>query len=91
VAAANEIAREIADNTSPVSVALARRLLWGMLGAEHRWRPTAPTRARCSPVASPPTRARAVLSFSRSARRSSRQDQRRLADVTPWRNASEFG
>jgi enoyl-CoA hydratase/carnithine racemase len=33
--AANELAREIADNTAPVSVALARRLLWRMLGASH--------------------------------------------------------
>ena len=33
--AANDIAREIAENTAPVSVALARRMLWTMLGAEH--------------------------------------------------------
>ncbi len=33
--AARELAREIADNAAPVSVALARQLLWGMLGAEH--------------------------------------------------------
>ncbi|HEY4996622.1 MAG TPA: crotonase/enoyl-CoA hydratase family protein [Solirubrobacteraceae bacterium] len=33
--AANALAREIADNTAPVSVALARQLLWRMLGAEH--------------------------------------------------------
>ncbi len=33
--AAHEIAREIADNTAPVSVALARRMMWTMLGAEH--------------------------------------------------------
>ena len=33
--AAYAVAREIADNTAPVSVALARRLLWTMLGAEH--------------------------------------------------------
>jgi len=33
--AAQAIAREIADNTAPVSVALGRRLLWSMLGAEH--------------------------------------------------------
>ena len=32
---AHELAREIADNTAPVSVALARRMLWTMLGAEH--------------------------------------------------------
>jgi enoyl-CoA hydratase/carnithine racemase len=33
--AARNLAREIADNAAPVSVALARRLLWTMLGAEH--------------------------------------------------------
>ncbi len=33
--AARELAREIADNTAPVSVALARQLMWRMLGAEH--------------------------------------------------------
>ena len=34
-AAANALAREIADSAAPVSVALARRLLWTMLGAGH--------------------------------------------------------
>ena len=33
--AAHALAREIADNTAPVSVATARRLLWTMLGAQH--------------------------------------------------------
>jgi enoyl-CoA hydratase/carnithine racemase len=33
--AARRIAREIADNTSAVSVALARQLMWRMLGADH--------------------------------------------------------
>jgi enoyl-CoA hydratase/carnithine racemase len=33
--AAYELAREIADNTAPVSVALARQMMWRMLGAEH--------------------------------------------------------
>src|SRR3984885_2826224 len=33
--AANALAREIADNAAPVSVALARRMMWTMLGAEH--------------------------------------------------------
>jgi len=32
---AQEIAREIVDNTSSVSVALTRQLLWRMLGADH--------------------------------------------------------
>ncbi|MBO4238627.1 MULTISPECIES: enoyl-CoA hydratase-related protein [Pseudonocardia] len=35
--AAYAIAREIADNTSAVSVALTRQLLWGMLGAPTPW------------------------------------------------------
>lgn len=35
LAAANALAREIADNTAPVSVALTRQMLWRMLGADH--------------------------------------------------------
>jgi enoyl-CoA hydratase/carnithine racemase len=33
--AAHELAHEIAQNTAPVSVALARQMMWRMLGAEH--------------------------------------------------------
>src|SRR5690348_5043427 len=33
--AARELAREIVDNSAPVSVALARRMMWTMLGARH--------------------------------------------------------
>jgi enoyl-CoA hydratase/carnithine racemase len=33
--AARELAREIADNTAPVSVALARQMMWRMRGGEH--------------------------------------------------------
>ncbi|MFZ4603748.1 MAG: crotonase/enoyl-CoA hydratase family protein [Caulobacterales bacterium] len=33
--AAQAIAREIVDNTAPVSVALTRQMLWRMLGADH--------------------------------------------------------
>jgi enoyl-CoA hydratase/carnithine racemase len=35
VGAARELASEIASNAAPVSVALARRLMWTMLGAGH--------------------------------------------------------
>ncbi len=35
VGAAREVAREISENAAPVSVAISRRLLWRMLGAEH--------------------------------------------------------
>ena len=33
--AARALAGEIAENTAPVSVALARQMMWRMLGAEH--------------------------------------------------------
>ena len=33
--AARELAREIVENAAPVSVALARRMMWTMLGASH--------------------------------------------------------
>jgi enoyl-CoA hydratase/carnithine racemase len=33
--AARALAQEIAENTAPVSVAIARQLMWRMLGAEH--------------------------------------------------------
>ncbi len=35
LATARTLAREIADNTSPVSVAITRQMMWRMLGAEH--------------------------------------------------------
>ena len=35
IAAARELAYEIADNTAPVAVALARQMMWRMLGAAH--------------------------------------------------------
>jgi enoyl-CoA hydratase/carnithine racemase len=35
VGQATALAREIADSTAPVSVAMARRLMWRMLGAAH--------------------------------------------------------
>jgi enoyl-CoA hydratase/carnithine racemase len=35
IPAARALAREIADNAAPVSVALARQMMWRMLGAEH--------------------------------------------------------
>jgi enoyl-CoA hydratase/carnithine racemase len=35
LAVATGIAREIADNSAPVSVALTRHMLWRMLGADH--------------------------------------------------------
>jgi enoyl-CoA hydratase/carnithine racemase len=49
--AAGALAREIVDNAAPVSVALARQMMWRMLGAEH---PMLFSRSgpRSSPIAS---------------------------------------
>ena len=58
--AAHELAREIADHTAPVSVALARRLMWQMLGRRAPdARPPRRLARRCSPAGSRPTRTRA--------------------------------
>jgi enoyl-CoA hydratase/carnithine racemase len=35
IPAARALAREIADNTAPVAVALIRHMMWKMLGADH--------------------------------------------------------
>jgi enoyl-CoA hydratase/carnithine racemase len=35
LSAARRLAREIADNTAPVSIALTRQMFWRMLGADH--------------------------------------------------------
>jgi enoyl-CoA hydratase/carnithine racemase len=51
---ARALAREIADNAAPVSVALARRMLWTMLGADH-------------PMAAHRADSRAMLSRGQSA------------------------
>ncbi len=42
---ARAIAREIADNTAPVSVALIRQMMWRGLGMITRWRRTGSTAA----------------------------------------------
>ena len=52
--AAYAIAREIADNTAPVSVALTRQMLWRMLGEDH-------------PMAAHRVDSRAILARGRSA------------------------
>ncbi|MBU6283693.1 crotonase/enoyl-CoA hydratase family protein [bacterium] len=52
--AARALAREIADNTSAVSVALARQMMWRMLGAAH-------------PVEAHEVDSKAIFSMGRSA------------------------
>ena len=67
------LAREIADNTAPVSVALTRQMLWRMLGADHPMEAHRVDSPR-HPVARRERRrhAKAWRASSRSARRSIR-------------------
>ena len=81
--AAAALAREIADNTAPVSVALARRMMWTMLAPSIRCSPTGPTRAGCSIAEGRPTRPRGSRRSWRSARRVPGQGQRRAARGVP--------
>jgi enoyl-CoA hydratase/carnithine racemase len=89
--AAQALAREIADNTAPVSVALARRLMWSMLGEDH---PMAAHRADSRAMFARGQSADAqegVTSFleKRPARFSDRVSEG-LPDVIPWREAPAF-
>jgi enoyl-CoA hydratase/carnithine racemase len=91
LAAAQALAREIADNTAPVSVALARRLMWSMLGEDH---PMAAHRADSRAMFARGQSADAregVTSFleKRPARFSDRVSDG-LPEILPWREEPAF-
>jgi enoyl-CoA hydratase/carnithine racemase len=91
LAAANALAREIADNTAPVSVALARRLLWDMLGEDHPMAAhRADSRAMFSRGQSEDAR-EGVMSFleKRPAKFADRVSDG-LPETTPWREPPAF-
>ncbi len=89
--AAHSIAREIAENTAPVSVALARRLMWRMLGAEH---PMLAHRADSRGMVSRGESADAVEGITAflEKRPASFPDRvsEGLPDVMPWWSEPEF-
>ena len=60
---ARALAREIADNTSGVSVALARQMLWKMLGADHPMEAHKLDSRRSTPWARSPDAYEGVQSF----------------------------
>ena len=92
LATARALAREIADNTSPVSVALARQMLWRMLGADH-------------PMTAHQIDSKAIFSMGRSPdayegvqsfleKRAPRFTMKPSADMPefyPWWKVREFG
>ena len=70
--AAYELAGEIAANTSQVSVALARQMLWRMLGEDHPMAAHRVDSALMDAMGAGPTPTRACARSSRSGRPSSR-------------------
>jgi enoyl-CoA hydratase/carnithine racemase len=90
--AARSLAREIADNTAPVSVALARRLMWTGLGLSHPMEAhRADSRAMLARGGSADA-VEGVTSFleKRPAVFPDKVSEG-LPDVFPWREAPEFG
>jgi enoyl-CoA hydratase/carnithine racemase len=89
--AAHAIAREIAENTAPVSVALARRMMWRMLGAEH---PMIAHRADSRGMVSRGQSADAVEGVTAFLEKRPAQFPDRVSDglpeIMPWWNAPEF-
>jgi enoyl-CoA hydratase/carnithine racemase len=89
--AAHALAREISDNAAPVSVALARRLMWDMLGESHPMAAhRADSRAMFARGQSDDAR-EGVTSFleKRPARFTDRVSQG-LPEITPWREEPRF-
>jgi enoyl-CoA hydratase/carnithine racemase len=91
LAAARALALEIAQNTAPVSVALARQLMWRMLGAEH---PMVAHRADSRGMASRGQSADAVEGVTaflekRPARFPDRVSEG-LPEVMPWWREPQF-
>jgi enoyl-CoA hydratase/carnithine racemase len=89
--AANALAREIAESTAPVSVALARQLMWRMLGAEH---PMLAHRADSRGMVSRGESADAVEGITSFLEKRPAQFPDRvsggLPDIMPWWREPEF-
>ena len=88
---ARALAREIADNTSAVSVALGRQLLWRMLGADHPMEAHKIDSRAISHMGRSPDAAEGVTSFleKRPPRFSMRPSQD-MPPFYPWWRARPF-
>jgi enoyl-CoA hydratase/carnithine racemase len=88
---ARALAREIAENTAPVSVALARQLMWRMLGAEH---PMLAHRADSRGMASRGESADAVEGITAFLQKRPAMFPDRVSDglpeIMPWWSEPEF-
>ncbi|MBL8485769.1 MAG: crotonase/enoyl-CoA hydratase family protein [Rhodocyclaceae bacterium] len=88
---ARALAREIADNTSAVSVALARQLLWRMLGADHPMEAHKLDSRAISWMGRSPDAAEGVTSFlEKRPARFSMRPSRDMPPFYPWWKARPF-
>jgi enoyl-CoA hydratase/carnithine racemase len=89
--AARSLAREIADNTSGVSVCLARQMLWKMLGADHPMEAHKLDSRLIHAMGASPDAYEGVQSFlEKRPPRFTMQVSRDLPDVFPWWGEREF-
>ena len=90
--AARSLAREVADNAAPVSVALARRLMWTGLGLSHPMEAhRADSRAMLSRGQSADVREGVTSFLEKRAPSFPDRVSDGLPDVFPWREEPEFG
>src|SRR5258708_8441496 len=83
--AARALAREIADNTSAVSVALARQMLWRMLGADHPMEAHKVDSRGIQAMGRSPDAYEGVASFlEKRAPRFAMRPSRDMPDFFPW-------
>jgi enoyl-CoA hydratase/carnithine racemase len=80
--AAYALAREIAENTSAVSVALSRQMLWRMLGADHPMEAHRIDSKGIYSMGSSPDAAEGVTSFKE--KRKPRFTMHASSDMPPW-------
>jgi len=89
--AARALGREIADHTAPVSVALARQMLWRMLGADHPMEAHKLDSRAMAYVGSAPDAAEGVTAFlEKRSPRWSMAPSRDLPDWYPWWERREY-
>jgi len=89
--AAYELAREIADNTSAVSVALTRQMLWRMLGEPHPMSAHRVDSRVINAMGASPDAREGVMSFlEKRAPRFTMRPSTDLPSVYPWWEEPDF-